>query len=60
MCTFYWNIELALGPKSIILVTTVLGITSLWFAIPSGTGATTTATLNALRLLSFARRSRTE
>jgi hypothetical protein len=34
----YWNIGLALGLKAIILVTTLLGITNLWFAILSDTG----------------------
>ncbi len=53
MRTIYWNIGLALGPKAIILVTTLLGITNLWFAILADTGATALVTLNALRLLGF-------
>ncbi len=53
MRTIYWNIGLALGLKAIILVTTLFGITNLWFAILSDTGATALVTLNALRLLGF-------
>jgi Cd2+/Zn2+-exporting ATPase len=45
------NIVLALGFKAIFLVTTLLGITTLWMAILADTGATVFVTANALRLL---------
>ncbi|WMS45204.1 heavy metal translocating P-type ATPase (plasmid) [Acuticoccus sp. MNP-M23] len=47
------NIAIALGLKTVFLVTTVLGITGLWIAILADTGATVLVTLNALRLLVF-------
>ena len=47
------NIGLALGLKAIFLVTTVLGVTSLWMAILADTGATVLVTANALRLLRY-------
>ncbi|HEX2863251.1 MAG TPA: heavy metal translocating P-type ATPase [Deinococcales bacterium] len=47
------NIAFALGLKAIFLVTTLLGITSLWAAVLSDTGATFLVTANALRLLRF-------
>ncbi len=47
------NIVFALGLKGIFLVTTVLGLTNLWVAVLSDTGATALVTLNALRLLRF-------
>jgi Zn2+/Cd2+-exporting ATPase len=47
------NITLALGLKAVFLATTLLGITSLWMAILSDTGATVLVTANALRLLRF-------
>ncbi|MDP9410381.1 MAG: HAD-IC family P-type ATPase, partial [Actinomycetota bacterium] len=47
------NIAFALGLKAIFLVTTLLGITDLWVAVLSDTGATALVTLNALRLLRF-------
>lgn len=53
--TIYWNIGLALGLKAVILVTTLLGLTNLWVAVLSDTGATALVTLNALRLLGFGR-----
>lgn len=47
------NIALALGLKGVFLVTTLLGISSLWMAILADTGATVLVTANALRLLRF-------
>ena len=47
------NIGLALGLKSIFLVTSLSGITPLWMAILADTGATVLVTANALRLLRF-------
>ncbi len=47
------NIAFALGLKSIFLITTLLGLTNLWVAVLSDTGATALVTLNALRLLRF-------
>lgn len=47
------NIAFALGLKAVFLATTLLGITNLWVAVLSDTGATALVTLNALRLLRF-------
>jgi Zn2+/Cd2+-exporting ATPase len=47
------NIIFALGLKAIFLVTTMLGLTNLWMAILSDTGATALVTANALRLLTY-------
>ena len=47
------NVMFALGLKAIFLVTTLLGLTGLWLAVLSDTGATALVTANALRLLSF-------
>ncbi|THF69188.1 cadmium-translocating P-type ATPase [Deinococcus sp. Arct2-2] len=47
------NVIFAVGLKAIFLVTTLLGITGLWPAILSDTGATALVTANALRLLHF-------
>ncbi|GGO33386.1 heavy metal translocating P-type ATPase [Deinococcus humi] len=47
------NVTFALGLKAIFLVTTLLGLTGLWPAILSDTGATVLVTANALRLLRF-------
>ncbi len=47
------NIALALGLKSIFLVTSLTGATPLWMAILADTGATVLVTANALRLLRF-------
>jgi Cd2+/Zn2+-exporting ATPase len=47
------NITFALGLKAVFLVTTLLGLTGLWPAILSDTGATVLVTANALRLLRF-------
>lgn len=47
------NIGLALGLKAIFLVTTVMGVTTLWMAILADTGATVLVTANALRLLRY-------
>lgn len=49
------NIALALGLKAIFLVTTVLGVTTLWMVILADTGATVLVTMNALRLLRYRR-----
>ncbi len=53
MRNIYQNIGFALGLKAIFLVTTLLGLTGLWPAIISDTGATALVTANALRLLNF-------
>lgn len=53
MGNIHQNIAFALGLKAIFLVTTLLGITDLWLAVLSDTGATALVTLNALRLLRF-------
>ncbi|MDP9765527.1 heavy metal translocating P-type ATPase [Deinococcus enclensis] len=45
------NVVFAVGLKAVFLVTTLLGITGLWPAILSDTGATALVTANALRLL---------
>jgi len=47
------NVAFAIGLKAVFLVTTLLGITGLWPAILSDTGATALVTANALRLLTF-------
>ena len=47
------NIIFALGLKLIFLVTTLLGLSSLWMAILADTGATVIVTINAMRLLAF-------
>lgn len=47
------NVAFAVGLKLVFLVTTLLGITGLWPAILSDTGATALVTANALRLLAF-------
>lgn len=47
------NVTFALGLKAVFLVITLLGITGLWPAILSDTGATVIVTANALRLLNF-------
>lgn len=51
MRNIHQNITIALGLKTVFLVTTVLGITGLWPAILADTGATVLVTINALRLL---------
>ncbi|KAF6658233.1 zinc/cadmium/mercury/lead-transporting ATPase [Enterobacteriaceae bacterium EKM102V] len=45
------NIGIALGLKTIFLVTTLLGLTGLWLAVLADSGATALVTANALRLL---------
>ena len=47
------NIVFALGLKLIFLLTTLLGLSSLWMAILADTGATVIVTINAMRLLAF-------
>jgi len=51
MANIHQNIAVALGLKAVFLVTTLLGVTSLWMAILADTGATVLVTMNALRLL---------
>jgi Cd2+/Zn2+-exporting ATPase len=51
LANIWQNIGLALGLKSIFLVTTLIGTTPLWMAILADTGATVLVTANALRLL---------
>lgn len=51
MANIRQNITIALGLKTVFLVTTILGITGLWPAILADTGATVLVTMNALRLL---------
>ena len=53
LANIWQNITLALGLKGIFLVTTLLGVTTLWMAILADTGATVLVTANALRLLRF-------
>jgi Cd2+/Zn2+-exporting ATPase len=53
MSNIYQNISIALGLKAVFLVTTLLGVTSLWMAILADTGATVLVTINALRLLGY-------
>ena len=57
LSNIWQNIAVALGFKAVFLVTTVLGVTSLWMAILADTGATVLVTANALRLLRFGHRS---
>ncbi|WP_424952802.1 heavy metal translocating P-type ATPase [Deinococcus sp.] len=47
------NVTFAVGLKMVFLVTTLLGLTGLWPAILSDTGATALVTANALRLLGW-------
>jgi Zn2+/Cd2+-exporting ATPase len=47
------NIFFALGLKLVFLLTTLLGLSTLWMAILADTGATVIVTINALRLLAF-------
>ncbi len=53
MANIHQNITIALGLKAVFLVTTLLGITTLWMAILADTGATVLVTMNALRLLGY-------
>lgn len=53
LANIWQNITLALGLKAVFLVTTLLGISTLWMAILADTGATVLVTANALRLLRF-------
>ena len=53
MSNIHQNITIALGLKAVFLVTTLLGVTSLWMAILADTGATVLVTMNALRLLRY-------
>jgi hypothetical protein len=51
MANIRQNITIALGRKTVFLVTTILGGTGLWPAILADTGATVLVTTNAMRLL---------
>jgi Cd2+/Zn2+-exporting ATPase len=51
LSNIWQNIALAIGLKSVFLVTTLFGATPLWMAILADTGATVLVTANALRLL---------
>ena len=53
LSNIWQNIALALGLKSVLLITTLVGATPLWMAILADTGATVLVTGNALRLLRF-------
>jgi Zn2+/Cd2+-exporting ATPase len=53
IANIWQNVALALGLKSIFLVTSLTGATPLWMAILADTGATVLVTGNALRLLRF-------
>ncbi len=53
MSNIHQNITIALGLKAVFLVTTMVGMTTLWMAILADTGATLLVTLNALRLLGY-------
>ena len=55
MANIRQNIAIALGLKTVFLVTSVLGLTGLWIAILADTGATVIVTANALRLPCFFR-----
>jgi len=54
LSNIWQNIAIALGLKAVFLITTLLGISTLWMAILADTGATVLVTANALRLLRFA------
>jgi Cd2+/Zn2+-exporting ATPase len=51
MCNIRQNIAIALLLKCGFLVTSILGITTLWMAVLADTGAAVLVTLNALRVL---------
>ena len=53
LANVWQNITIALGLKAVFLITTLLGVSSLWMAILADTGATVLVTANALRLLRF-------
>jgi Cd2+/Zn2+-exporting ATPase len=53
LSNIWQNITIALGLKAVFLVTTLLGVSSLWMAILADTGATVVVTANALRLVRF-------
>lgn len=53
IANIWQNVALALGLKSIFLITSLTGATPLWMAILADTGATVLVTGNALRLLRF-------
>jgi Cd2+/Zn2+-exporting ATPase len=51
LANVWQNITIALGLKAVFLITTLLGVSTLWMAILADTGATVLVTANALRLL---------
>ncbi len=51
MRIIWQNVAFAVGLKLLFLITTLLGLTGLWPAVLSDTGATALVTANALRLL---------
>lgn len=53
IANIWQNIALALGLKSVFLITSLTGATPLWMAILADTGATVLVTGNALRLLTY-------
>ena len=53
LANIYQNVTISVGLKAAFLVTTLAGITGLWFAILADTGATLLVTLHALRLLAY-------
>ncbi len=55
LANIHQNIAVSLGFKAVFLVTSLLGVTTLWMAILADTGATVLVTLNALRLLRWRR-----
>ncbi len=53
LANIHQNIAVSLGFKGVFLITSLLGVTTLWMAILADTGATVLVTLNALRLLGW-------
>lgn len=53
MANIRQNVTIALGLKAVFLVTSAIGVTSLWVAVLADTGATVLVTINAMRLLRF-------
>ena len=51
MANIRTNVAVALGLKAVFLVTTVVGVTGLWPAVLSDTGATVLVAANAMRML---------
>ncbi len=57
MANIRTNVAVALGLKAVFLVTTVVGVTGLWPAVLSDTGATVLVTANAMRMLRWTPRA---